>query len=215
MRNFLLAAILVFATGIVASHVFSAGAITVPTNLVKNSSLETRSGPRKDYPEEPWGYGPLDTLARSPFANWGFSGYFDGGDYDIKLGKGHTGKQCARLVCRKKARAAICTDMIKVKPGTKLRFRGFFKAIDARGKCFVEFEGDPGEGWARMKLPKKDNYDWTEVTGVVTVKGPKGKRKVDADGNTRIILFIYTKAYGELWIDDVTLTPVEDSPAAD
>ncbi len=207
MRHVLLAVTIVLAVGLAASHVFSAGA-PAPGNLISNSSLEKRSGPRRDYPQEPWGYGLLDTLARSPFADWGFSGYFDGGDYDIKLGKGHTGKHSARLVCRKKARAGICTDIIRVKPGTKLRFRGFFRAIDAKGKCFVNFEGDPGEGWARIDLPKADNYDWTEVTGVVTVKPPRGKRKADADGNVRIVVFIYTKAYGELWIDDVSLTPV-------
>ena len=35
---------------------------------VQNASFEVRSGPPKPYPAEPWGYGHLDTLARSPFA---------------------------------------------------------------------------------------------------------------------------------------------------
>jgi len=179
-------------------------------NLIKNPSFEVRSGPRKPYPAEPWGYGHLDTLARSPFANWGYSGFFDGGIYDIKLGKGHTGKQAVRLVCRKKGRAGICTQEIRVKPESKLRFRGFFRAIGAKGQCFVNFEGDPGDGWASIALPRKANYDWTEVTGVVTVRKLRGKRKPDENGNVAIHLFIYTKAYGELWIDDVTLTPVEE-----
>ena len=188
-----------------ASVAWAAGAPA--GNLVKNPSFEVRSGPRKEYPAEPWGYGHLDTLARSPWTHWGYSGFFSG-DYDIKLGKGHTGKMCARLVCRKRGRAGICTDAILVKPGTKLRFRGFFKAKAAAGECLVNFEGDPGDGWAKIKLPRKPDYDWTEVTGEVTVKGPRGKRKPDKDGNVRIYVFIYTKAYGELWIDDVTLTPV-------
>ena len=176
-------------------------------NLVKNPSFEVRSGPRKPYPAEPWGYGHLDTLARSPWAHWGYSGFFSG-DYDVKLGKGHTGKQCARLVCRKRGRAGICTDEIRVTPGTKLRFRGFFKAVGANGACYANFEGDPGDGWARINLPTKADYDWTEVTGEVTVKPPRGKRKPGPDGKVRIYLFIYTTAYGELWIDDVTLTVV-------
>lgn len=178
-------------------------------NLVGNPSFEVRSGPRKPYPAEPWGYGHLDTLARSPWAHWGYSGFF-AGDYDIKLGQGHTGKLCARLVCRKRGRAGICTDEIRVKPGTKLRFRGFFKTIGAKGPCYVNFEGDPGDGWARITLPDKSDYDWTEVTGEVTVKPPRGKRKPGPDGKIRIYLFIYTRAYGELWIDDVTLTPVPE-----
>ena len=57
-------------------------------------------------------------------------------------------------------------------------------------------------------MPDKADYDWTEVTGEVTVKGPGRRRKVDKDGNVRIYVFVYTKAYGELWIDDITLTPV-------
>ena len=180
-------------------------------NLIKNPSFEVRSGPRKPYPAEPWGYGHLDTLARSPFAHWGYSGFFDGGVYDIKLGKGHTGKLAAGLVCRKRGRGGICTSEIRVKPETKLRFRGFFKAIGAKGQCFVNFEGDPGDGWAAIALPRKADYDWTEVTGVVTVKEPRGKKnQPDENGNIAIHVFIYTKAYGELWIDDVTLTPVEE-----
>ena len=180
-------------------------------NLVRNTSFELRSGPRRPYPAEPWGYGHLDTLARSPFACWGYSGFFDGGVYDIKLGKGHTGKQAVRLVCRKKGRAGICTEAIRVKPETRLRFRGFFKGIGAKGECWVNFEGDPGDGWSAIQLPRKADYDWTEVTGVVTVKKPRGKKnQPDENGNVAIHLFIYTKAYGELWIDDVTLTPIED-----
>ena len=177
-------------------------------NLIRNPSFEVRSGPRKPYPEEPWGYGYLDTLARSPWAHWGYSGFFGGGDYDIKLGSGHSGKLCARLVCRQRGRGGICTDEIRVKPGTKLRFRGYFKAIGAHGSCFVNFEGDPGDGWERIELPRKADYDWTEVTAVVTVKPPGRGKKLDEQGNVRIHVFIYTRAFGELRIDDITLTPV-------
>lgn len=179
-------------------------------NLIKNPSFEERSGPRKPYPVEPWGYGPLDTLARSPWAHWGYSGFF-AGDYDIKLAKGHTGKLAARLVCRERGRGGVCTDAIRVKPGTKLRFRGFFKAIGAKGPCSVNFEGDPGDGWANITLPDKTDYDWTEVTGEITVKGPPPKKGVGPDGKLRIYIFIYTRAYGELWIDDVSLTPVAEN----
>ncbi len=204
---------LILASALTLSVVFGAAvarAEEVPDgNLIRNPSFETRSGPRKPYPAEPWGYGYLDTLARSPWADWGYSGFFGGGDYDIKLGRGHSGKLCARLVCRHRGRGGICTREIRVKPGTKLRFRGYFKAIGAHGPCFVNFEGDPGDGWERIDLPRKADYDWTEVTGVITVKPPGRKRKVDENGNVRILLFVYTKAFGELWIDDVTLTPID------
>ncbi len=188
---------------------FAASKQPTEANLVKNPSFEERSGPRKPYPEESWGYGLLDTLARSPWAHWGYSGFF-AGDYDIKLAPGHAGKTAARLVCRERGRGGICTDAIRVTPGTKLRFRGFFKGVGAKGPCYVNVEGDPGENWARIDLPDETDYDWTEVNGEFTVKDPARGRKVGEDGKLRIHLFIYTRAYGELWIDDISLTRVAD-----
>jgi len=174
------------------------------TNLIQNSSFEERSGDPKD--GEPWGKGFLDGVARSPFAHWGYSGFWDGGDYDIKLGQGRTGKLCARLVCREKGRGGISTDAIRVPAGTRLQFRGWFKAIGAsRGTCRVNFEGEPGDGWASIPLPSKSGYDWTEVTGTVTVPTPK---KMSGD-KVEIYVFVYIQTYGELWVDDVSLAPAE------
>ncbi len=174
-------------------------------NLLKNPSFEERSGPEKE--GEPWGQGYLDGVARSPFAHWGYSGFWDNGDYDIKLGPGRTGKLCARLVCREKGRGGIASEVISVPPGTKLQFRGWFKAIGARGgPCWVNFEGDPGDGWASISLPTKSDYDWTEVVGTVTVPRPKNLKK----GGVEILVFLYLQTYGELWIDDVALTPVAE-----
>jgi len=168
--------------------------------------MEARSGPRRFHPVEPWGYGHLDGVARSPFVHWGYSGFWDGGDYDIKLGKGRTGGLCARLVCRKRGRGGICTDEIRVPVGARLRFRGWFKAAGAWGRCWVNFEGDPGDGWARIALPRQSDYGWTEVTGEGVVPPPRGKRRVGADGRVAIHVFIYTTAFGDLWIDDISLS---------
>jgi len=204
------------AIGIAAAAVLAAGAGEAPAtkpvaaNLIRNGSFEVRSGPRKLYPAEPWGYGLLDGVSRSPFAHWGYSGFWDGGDYDIKLGEGRTGRLCARLVCRKRGRGGICTDAIRVRPGTKLRFSGHFKAKGARGPCWVNFEGDGGDGWARIDLPARQDYDWTEVAGEVTVSPPRPQRKPAADGTIAVHVFVYTRAYGELWIDDVSLTPIAE-----
>ena len=206
--------VLVSAFTVAAAEGEGSGGRAAGANLIKNPSFEERSGPRKPYPAEPWGYGFLDTLARSPFAHWGYSGFFDGGEYDIKLGKGHTGRVAARLVCRRRGRGGICTEEIKVKPGTTLRFSVFVKAKGASGECFVNFEGDPGDGWAAIPLPRKPDYDWTEVKGTVRVPKPRGKRhQPDEEGNIRILVFIYTKAYGELWIDDVSLVPIAGGEA--
>jgi hypothetical protein len=183
------------------------GALAAPStgatgNLLKNPSFEQRSGPRRA--DEKWGWGYLDGVSRSPFAHWGYGGFWDGGDYDIRLGPGHAGRLSARLVCREKGRGGLCSEVIAVSPGTRLRFRGFFKAVGARGgACFVNFEGEPGDGWAKIPLPDKSDYDWQEVAGEVTVPAP-GKKP---GGQVQIVVFIYTKAYGELWIDDVSLVP--------
>jgi len=169
-------------------------------NLIENPSFEQRSGSPKE--GEPWGKGFLDGVARSPFAHWGYSGFWDGGDYDIKLGKGHSGNSCARLVCRGKGRSGICTGVIRVAPGAKLQFKGWFKAIGAQsGTCRVNFEGEPGDGWASIPLPNQSDYDWTEVTGTVTVPEPKKK----TGDKVEICVFTYMQTYGELWVDDVSL----------
>ncbi|MGA2064445.1 MAG: hypothetical protein ABSG86_05730 [Thermoguttaceae bacterium] len=174
-------------------------------NLVENPSFEERSGPDKK--GGPWGRGYPDGIARSPFAHWGYNGFWDNGDYDIKLGQGRTGRLCARLVCREKGRGGICTEAIRVPVGTKLQFKGWFKAIGAKGgACQVNFEGDPGEGWASIDLPSGSDYGWTEVAAAVTVPKPKNT----TGGKVDIYLFIYMRTYGELWIDDVTLTPVAE-----
>jgi hypothetical protein len=182
-----------------------AAAFPAGANLIRNSSFEDRSGPAQD--EEPWGKGYLDGVARSPFAHWGYSGFWDGGDYDIKLGAGHTGKLCARLVCREKGRGGIASESVRVAAGTKFQFRGWFKALGASsGTCRVNFEGEPGDGFASISLPAKADYDWTEVADTITVPVPKGKQPGDL---IEILVFIYIQTYGELWIDDVRLTPVK------
>ena len=48
-----------------------------------------------------------------------------------------------------------------------------------------------------------------EVSEVVTVQPPRRGQELDPEGKVRILVFIYSKAFGELWIDDVTLTPVK------
>jgi hypothetical protein len=70
----------------------------------------------------------------------------------------------------------------------------------------VNFEGEPGDGFASISLPAKPDYDWTEAAATITVPVPKDKRAGDM---VDVLVFIYIQTYGELWIDDVTLTPVE------
>lgn len=181
-------------------------------NLVQNPSFEDRSGPAQD--DEPWGIGSLDGVARGPFSHWGYSGFWDNGDYHIKVGAGHTGKNCVRLVCHAKGRGGIATEAIEVRPGTRLQFKGWFKAIGAqRGSCVVNFEGDPGDGWAQIALPAKADYDWTEITGEVTVPAPRkpavaGAAPAAQSEKVAIHVFVYIQAYGELWIDDISLCPL-------
>jgi hypothetical protein len=179
------------------------------SNLLQNPSFEERSGAAKE--GEPWGKGDLDGVARSPFAHWGYSGFWDNGDYDIKLGPGRTGKTCVRLVCRENGRGGIASEAVRVPAGTKLRFTGWFKAVGAKGgACCVNFEGEPGDGWANIPLPAKSDYPWTEVTGTVTVPKP---RKSSGE-LVEIYVFVYTRAFGELWIDDLSLMLMKDEGVA-
>ncbi len=183
-----------------------AAAVPAGANLIRNPSFEDRSRPARD--GEPWGRGYLDGVARSPFAHWGYSGFWDGGDYDIKLGPGHTGRLCARLVCREKGRGGIGSEAVRAPAGSRLRFKGWFKALGASGgTCRVNFEGEPGDGFASIALPAQPDYNWTEVAGTLTVPVPQGKR---AGEMVDVLVFIYIQTYGELWIDDVTLTPAAD-----
>ncbi len=183
----------------------SSAQVAAGANLLLNPSFEDRSGPPKD--DEPWGKGYLDGVARSPFAHWGYSGFWDGGDYDIKLGAGHTGKLCVRLVCREKGRGGIASEAVKAAAGSKLQFKGWFKAIGGySGTCRVNFEGDPGDGFASIGLPIKPDYDWTEVTGTITVPVLKNKKAGDM---VDVLVFVYIQTYGELWIDDLSLTAAE------
>ena len=179
-------------------------AVQAAENLLKNPSFEERAP--KPQPSDPWSHGYLDGVAQSPFAHWGYGGFWDGGDYDIKLGPGHTGKMCVRLVCREKGRGGIASEAVRVKPGTTLKFSGWFKGVGAYGSGWINFEGQPGDGWAKIDLPKEPTYDWQEVTGTVTVPVKKNQ---PADEPVDIHIFIYTRAYGELWIDDLSLTPGE------
>jgi hypothetical protein len=125
-----------------------------------------------------------------------------------QAGHGHTGKLCARLVCRQKGRGGIGSEAIGVAAGSKLHFKGWFKALGASGgTCRVNFEGEPGDGFASVPLRQEPDYDWTEVASTIAVPVPKGKKAGDV---VEVLVFIYIQTYGELWIDDVSLTPAVD-----
>ena len=142
--------------GVCVALAFAAvGAASPPAgNLLSNSSFEQRSG--AEQPDEPWGRGALDGVARSPFAHWGYSGFWDGGNYDIKLGPGRTGRLCARLVCREKGRGGISTEALRVAPGTKLQFKGWFKTMGARRHLPGELRGRPRRRLGQHPAPRQE-----------------------------------------------------------
>lgn len=47
-------------------------------------------------------------------------------------------------------------------------------------------------------------YDWKKITKRCVVP----VRHCRADGQT-LVIFIYSKTIGSIWIDDITLTPIE------
>ena len=71
----------------------------------------------------------------------------------------------------------------------------------------MNFEGEPGDGFAGISLPLKPDYDWTEVSGTVAIPIPKNKKAGDM---VDVLVFIYIQTYGELWIDDLLLTQLPE-----
>jgi len=151
----------------------------------------------------------------TPAAGWVFGGGWDGGRYTVHLSdEAHTGKHAIEMRAEKKGRGGIAAAPFKVAPGTILKVSFWVKAKGAEGGTIVlNYEGTPGDGWNR-KLVTGGTFDWKKITKRCVVP----VRHCRADGQT-IALFIYSKAPGSVWIDDVTVETVDvnklaESPSA-
>ncbi len=172
--------------------------------------------------EEPAGADPREQIARdirklyggakpTPFAGWFFGGGWENGRYTVHASsEAHSGKRSCEIRCRKKGRGGIASMPFKLRPGTIVKVEFWLKARDAEGgQVLLNFEGTPGDGWNRLRIPG-GTYDWRKVTRrcVVPVRHSR------ADGQT-LLIFIYSKTGGSIWIDDVSVTTVDVNELAE
>ncbi len=154
-------------------------------------------------------------LDDTPAAGWVFGGGWDKGRYTVHLSdQAHSGNHAIEIRCARKGRGGIATTPFKLLPGTILRVSFWIKAKNARGgNILLNYEGTPGDGWNRMIIAG-GTYDWKKITQRCVVP----VRNCRADGQT-LALFIYSKASGSIWIDDVSVETVNvnelaESPSA-
>ena len=154
-------------------------------------------------------------LSDSPASGWAFGGRWEGGKYEVRLSReAHRGKHSVEIHCLKKGRGGIASRPFTLTPGTILKVSFWLKARGAAGGVVrLNFEGTPGDGWEGMDIPGGD-YGWKKITKrcVVPVRhsGPEGQR---------LVIFIYSKTMGSIWIDDVEAETVDvnelaESPSA-
>ena len=184
-------------------------------NLIANGGFEE--------PTETFFKEHLPDLARqfypgmkpAPAAGWAFGGGWDGGRYTVHLADdAHTGNHSIEIRCGKVGRGGIASSPFTLSPGTILKVSFWVKAEGAEGGNIVlNYEGTPGDGWDRELIPT-GTFDWKKVTKrcVVPVRHSR------ADGQT-LVIFIYSRAPGSVFIDDVTVETVDvnelaESPSA-
>ena len=151
----------------------------------------------------------------APAAGWIFGGGWDRGRYTAHLSdEAHSGKHSIEIRCGKRGRGGIASTPFKLFPGTILKVSFWMKAKGAGGGTVVlNYEGTPGDGWNR-KIIRGGTFDWRKITKrcVVPVRHSR------ADGQT-LMVFIYSKTAGSIWIDDMSVETVDvdklaESPSA-
>ena len=180
-------------------------------NLIRNGGFEQARGTDPPTALRPETRGFYGGAKASPFEGWLFGGGWEGGRYTVHAsGEAHTGRRSCEIRCVKKGRGGIASSPFKLRPGTILKVSFWIKARGAEGgRIFLNYEGTPGDGWDQMDL-KGGSYDWTRVTKrcVVPVRHER------ADGQT-IMIFLYSKARGSIWIDDVSVETVDVNEMAE
>lgn len=147
----------------------------------------------------------------SPFQGWGFGGGWEGGRYSVhRSDQAHSGEYSCEIRCEKQGRGGIASTPFKLYPGTILKVSYWIKAQNADGgRIFLNYEGTPGDGWNKRDL-RGGTYDWTKVT----VRCVVPVRHSRADGQT-LVIFIYSKARGSIWIDDVSVETLDVNAMAE
>ena len=193
----------------------SVASVANAENLIRNGGFEepTKTPFKAKLSKLEKGFYP--GMKDTPAAGWIFGGGWDRGRYTVHLSdEAHTGKHSIEIRCGKRGRGGIASTPFKLFPGTILKVSFWVKAKDASGGTVVlNYEGTPGDGWDR-KILRGGTFDWKKVTKrcVVPVRHSR------ADGQT-LMVFIYSKTTGSIWIDDVSVETVDvnklaESPSA-
>ena len=150
-----------------------------------------------------------------PAAGWKFGGGWDGGQYTAHdSDDAHSGDHALEIRCIKKGRGGVAFTPFKLKPGTILQVSFWLKARGTEGgSILLNYEGTPGDGWNRLEI-RGGTFDWKKVTHRCIVP----VRHTQEDGQT-LVLYIYSKTSGSIWIDDVVAQTVDvnalaESPSA-
>ncbi len=151
----------------------------------------------------------------APAAAWAFGGRWDGGRYTAHLSSdAHSGNHSIEIRCEQKGRGGIASGPLELLPGTIVKVSFWIKAANARGgDILLNFEGTPGDGWDRLHIAG-GTFPWKKVTKRCVVPA-RGSRE---NGQT-LVIFIYSRATGSIWIDDVSVETVDvnqlaESPSA-
>jgi len=184
-------------------------------NLIANGGFEepTETSFKEHLPDFVKQFYP--GMKPTPAEGWACGGGWDGGRYTVHLADdAHTGNHAIEIRCAKVGRGGIASSPFTLTPGTILKVSFWVKAEGAQGgTIMLNYEGTPGDGWNRKVIPA-GTFDWKKVTKrcVVPVRHSR------ADGQT-LVIFIYSRAPGSVFIDDVTVGTVDvnalaESPSA-
>ncbi len=198
-------------TVIALSLVLAASSVHAGQNLVANGGFEqerkTEFGDK--LPQDIRGM--FGGALESPFEDWGFGGGWDHGKYTVhRSTEARSGRYSCEIRCEKKGRGGIAAASFKLKPGSILEVSFWVKAKGGEGgNILLNYEGTAGDGWQRLQIDSGD-FDWKKITRRCVVP----VRHCREDGQT-IVMFVYSKAAGSVWIDDFSAVEIDVNEMAE
>jgi len=180
-------------------------------NLISNGGFEEPAGGAARTVVSDLEHSFYPGMQDATAAGWRFGGGWEGGRYTVHLSdQAHSGRLALEIRCEKKGRGGVASTPFRLQPGTILQVSFWLKAQGAEGGSIrLNYEGTPGDGWDGLDIPG-GTYDWQRVTKRCVVP----VRHTQADGQT-LVLFIYSKTGGSIWIDDVSAETVDVNALAE
>ena len=199
------------AVGFLVASLVTRGIAGAGENLISNGGFEDPAGAaaRTAWSDLESSFYP--GMQDAPAAGWRFGGGWDGGRYTVHLSnQSHSGRHALEIRCEKQGRGGVASTPFQLQLGTILQVSFWLKAQDAGGGAIrLNYEGTPGDGWDGLDIPG-GTFDWQRVTKRCVVP----VRHTQAEGQT-LVLFIYSKTGGSIWIDDVSAEAVDVNALAE